>query len=87
MYIHNIVYYAIEVYIWIIIARIILSWVKINPYTPLVRFVYEITEPVLGFFRRVIPPVGVLDLSPIVVFFILKIVQVALVNLLHWVGL
>ncbi|MCG8402494.1 MAG: YggT family protein [Firmicutes bacterium] len=87
MSIHNIVYYAIEVYIWIIIARIILSWVKINPYTPLVRFVYEITEPVLGFFRRVIPPVGVLDLSPIVVFFILKIVQVALVNLLHRVGL
>ena len=87
MSIHNIVYYAIEVYIWIIIARIILSWVNINPYTPLVRFVYEITEPVLGFFRRVIPPVGVLDLSPIVVFFILKIVQVALVNLLHRVGL
>ncbi len=87
IYISDLVYWAIEVYIWIVIARVILSWVRVNPYTPVVRFIYEVTEPVMGFFRRIIPPIGMIDLSPIALFFVLKVAQAILINLLHGVGI
>lgn len=80
-------YWAIEVYIYIIIVRIILSLLRVNPYQPGVRFIYEITEPVLGFFRRYIPPVGMFDFSPIVVFFLLKLLQSLLLRLFWQLGL
>ena len=61
---------------WLIIARIILSFIpmftRIDPYHPLIRFVMEITEPLMAPFRRLIPPVGGLDLSPIVLFLVLE---------------
>ena len=58
-----------------IMARIILSWFRFDPYHPLSVFLYRITEPILGFFRGIIPPVGMLDLSPIVAIIVLGIVQ------------
>jgi len=67
---------AFQVYTWILIVRIILSWVRHNPHQPVIRFIYEVTEPYLGLFRRFIPPIGAMDLSPIVAFFSLGI--------LHW---
>lgn len=66
---------AFQVYTWILIVRIILSWVRHNPYQPVIRFIYEVTEPYLALFRRFIPPVGALDLSPIVAFFSLQILR------------
>ncbi|MGI6491546.1 MAG: YggT family protein [Peptococcaceae bacterium] len=57
---------AFRVYSYLIIFRILLSWIRHNPYQPLIRFVYEITDPYLDIFRRIIPPVGMIDLSPIV---------------------
>jgi len=61
---------------WLIIARIILSFIpmftRIDPYHPLIRFVMEITEPLMAPFRRLIPPIGGLDLSPIVLFLVLE---------------
>lgn len=80
-------YWAIEVYIYIIIVRIILSLLRVNPYQPGVRFIFEITEPVLGFFRRFIPPVGMFDFSPIIVFFVLKLLQSILLRLFWQIGL
>jgi len=52
---------------WIIIIRAILSWVYPNPFHPLVRTLYYLTEPVLKPLRRIIPPykLGGIDLSPI----------------------
>jgi YggT family protein len=58
-----------------IMARIILSWFRIDPYHPVSVFLYRVTEPILGFFRGIIPPVGMLDLSPIVAIIVLGIVQ------------
>ncbi len=78
---------AFQVYTWLIIIRIILSWIRVNPYQPVVRFIYESTEPVLGFFRRIIPPVGMFDFSPIVAFFALELLRRLLVNLLMSVGI
>ena len=68
--------YAISAYVFILFIRIILSWVTMawSPppsLSPAIRVIYDLTEPVMGFFRRYIPPVGGLDLSPIFIFFIL----------------
>ena len=58
----------LNVYMWIIVARAIISWVSPNPYNPIVNFLYQATEPVLRYARRIIPPIGgSLDLSPILV--------------------
>jgi YggT family protein len=56
-------------YMWIVIARAILSWVSPDPYNPIVRFIHNITEPVLYRIRALIPiHFGGIDFSPIVVF-------------------
>lgn len=65
---------AFQVYTWLLIGRILLSWIRHNPYNPIIRFIYEITEPYLGIFRRIVPPIGALDLSPIVAFLVLDFI-------------
>jgi YggT family protein len=69
----------LTIYIWIIIARAIISWVNPSPYHPLVRFLYKVTEPVLAPLRKIIPPLGGIDISPVIVIFIIFVIQ----NLLH----
>jgi YggT family protein len=69
----------LSIYIWIIIARAIISWITPYPYHPLVRFLYKVTEPILAPIRKIIPPIGGIDISPVIVIFIIFIVQ----NLLH----
>jgi YggT family protein len=58
-----------------IMARIILSWFRFDPYHPVSMFLFRVTEPILGFFRGIIPPVGMMDLSPIVAIVVLGMVQ------------
>lgn len=58
-----------------IMARIILSWFRFDPYHPVSVFLYRVTEPILGFFRGIIPPIGMIDISPIVALIVLGIVQ------------
>ncbi|MDT3700298.1 MAG: YggT family protein [Thermincola sp.] len=64
---------------WLIFARIIISFlqvvVRIDPYNAAVRFIYEITEPVMAPFRRLIPPIGGMDFSPIVLFLVLQFLE------------
>ncbi|MCD6489300.1 MAG: YggT family protein [Thermodesulfobacterium sp.] len=69
----------LTIYVWIIIARAIISWVSPYPYHPVVRFLYKVTEPVLAPLRRVIPPIAGIDITPAIVIFIIFIIQ----NLLH----
>ncbi len=73
--IYNAIDVAFEVYKFILLARIVLSFVKHNPYNPMIRFIYDLSEPYLGIFRRFIPPVGMVDFSPIAAFFALSIIQ------------
>ena len=75
----------LQLYLIVMFARIILSWFPVNPGSGLATvygFLYSITEPVLGPIRRVIPPLGAggmgIDLSPIVVFFGITILQSAI---------
>lgn len=56
-------------YMWVVVARAVLSWVNPDPFNPIVRFIHNVTEPVLYQVRTRIPVnFGGMDLSPIVVF-------------------
>ncbi|MGB9804738.1 YggT family protein [Desulfofundulus sp.] len=87
MSLERIINVAFQVYAWLIFVRIILSFIRHNPYQPLIRFIYEITDPVLGFFRRFVPPVGMLDFSPLVAFFALELLRQIILNVIRTLGL
>ena len=71
---------GLTIYMWLIVARAILSWVSPDPYNPIVRFLYNATEPVLGWVRRRVPIVfGGLDLSPLLVLLAIVFLQKFLV--------
>ncbi len=72
---------AISIYNLLIFARVIMSWIIHDPYHPIYRFLFSLTEPVLGPLRRIIPS-GMLDFSPIVAYFLLQILQNILRSLL-----
>ena len=63
------------VYLLMLFARIISSWFPEYQNLSILRFVAHYTDPYLAFFRRFIPPIGMLDISPIVGFFCLKIIE------------
>ncbi|NMB45880.1 MAG: YggT family protein [Firmicutes bacterium] len=66
-----------------IFARIILSWIpNVDYYHPLVRFLYEATEPILQPFRRLLPSLGGIDFSPILVFLVLEFVRNTIIRVL-----
>jgi len=68
--------YALTIYMWLIIARAILSWVNPDPYNPIVRFLYDVTEPVLHQVRSRLPVnFGGIDVSPIIVFLVIIFLQ------------
>ncbi|MBI3333802.1 MAG: YggT family protein [Candidatus Omnitrophica bacterium] len=53
-------------YTWILIARVLMSWVSPDPFNPIVQFLVKATDPVLEPLHRIIPPIGFLDISPVV---------------------
>ena len=75
----------ISVYILLILVYIITSWIRL-PYSPwlnrIQRFLYDVCDPYLRLFRRILPPLGPLDLSPIVAVFFLGLIRYALLVLL-----
>ena len=78
--------FVILVYYILLIAHVILSWVSPDPRNPIVQFIYSSTEPVLAKVRSYIPPLGMLDLSPIIVFFGIYIVDIVIVGTLNVYG-
>lgn len=72
-----------EIIIFAILIRVIMSWVKpMGSRGPLGNFVFEITEPLLSFFRKVVPRLGMLDISPIVALFAIEIARSFIISLL-----
>jgi len=55
--------------------RVISSWFRISPYSPWIRWTFQITEPILAPLRRVIPSVGMMDITPIIAYFILSLLS------------
>ncbi len=72
--------FSINIYMYIIIARAIISWVNPDPYNPVVRFLYRSTDPVLSRVRRFLPDLGGLDISPVIVILLIIFLQKFVVN-------
>ena len=67
---------ALTLFMWIIIARAVISWVNPDPYNAIVRFLISVTEPVLSPIRRRMPfSLGGIDFSPILAFTVLNVFQ------------
>lgn len=71
---------AFSVLIWMVIIRCLLSFIPHNPYQSIIRFVYEVTEPIMAPFRRIVPIIGGLDISPIAVVLALELVRWAFIQ-------
>jgi YggT family protein len=78
--------YLVKIYFFAILAMIILSWVAPGGNSPVLYLLYQLTEPVMAPFRRIIPPMGGLDLSPILVFVVINVIQIALGHLAFSLG-
>jgi YggT family protein len=75
---------VLTIFMWIVIARAVLSWVSPDPYNPIVRFIHKVTEPVLYQIRRRIPvSFGGIDFSPIIVFLAIIFLQRFVVHSLY----
>ena len=73
----------LQIYFLVLIGRIILSWFPVQPGTTMASIasiLFELTEPVLAPLRRVIPPLGMFDLSPLVAFIGIQIIQGAVLG-------
>lgn len=79
----NLIYYVV---VGLLIARAIISWVRPDPYDPkwgsIVLFVNQVTEPVLAPIRRRMPPTGMMDFSPLIVWLIASFVRSMLLSIL-----
>ena len=74
---------GLSVYMWIIIGRAVVSWVNADPYNPIVRFLYSVTEPVLSAVRRNLPvSYSGFDFSPILVILVIVFLQAFVVQTL-----
>jgi YggT family protein len=74
---------AFEVLVWLIIARCILSFVRHNPYQPVIRFIYDVSEPIMAPFRRIIPSAGGIDFSPIIAVLAIEMVRRLVIKILY----
>jgi len=66
----NLIIQLLDFYMIIIVIRVIISWIRVNPYNLFVKIIYKLTEPVLAPIRSVLPHMGGIDISPLIVIFI-----------------
>ena len=68
--------WLLQIYLWIVIIRAVLSWVRPNPYNPLVRFIYRAVDPVTYRISRLIPTrVGMFDIAPFILVLAIVLLQ------------
>ncbi len=72
----------LQVYSFLIIARVLLTWIHIDPYNPIAQFLIGVTEPVLAPIRRIMPQTGPLDFSPLVALLLIQVIGMILTSLL-----
>ena len=77
-----VIYGAVSLYILFVFMRIVFSWGMVSYSNRIMRFLVNTTEPLLGPLRRIIPPLGMMDISPIVAFLILWLFQQAIAGTL-----
>lgn len=80
----GIVHSLLTVYIWVVIIGALLSWVRPDPYNPIVQIIYRLTEPAYKLIRRMMPTVfNGLDLAPLILIISLNVIDVILVNIIN----
>jgi len=80
MAIAQLIDFLLTAYMWVIIGRAIISWVNADPYNPIVRFLYNVTEPLLSRIRRLVPmSTGGIDFSPMILIMVIMFLQSFLV--------
>ena len=71
----SIIHIAFEILTYIIFIRVILSWFPHNPYQPLIKLIYQISNPILNPIRNFVSPIGGIDISPIIAIFIIQLIK------------
>ncbi len=78
---------VLNIYMWIVIIRALISWVNPDPYNPIVQILTKITEPVLRPIRKLVPPYKIgIDLSPLIAILAIIFLQYALIDTLKRIG-
>jgi YggT family protein len=79
----QILHMVLNIYIWVVIISALITWVKPDPYNPIVQILRRLTEPVYEFMRRYVPTmIGGVDLAPIIVILSLQFLDLFAVKLL-----
>jgi YggT family protein len=74
----------VNIYIWVIIINSLISWVRPDPYNPIVQILNRLSEPAYNFIRRFIPTViGGIDLAPIIIILFLQFISLFFVKLVY----
>jgi YggT family protein len=77
--------FVVNFYFFAVIVAIIVSWVAPQSYHPAIILLHQLTQPVMAPFRRILPPLGGLDLSPILVFIVINILRMVLAGTQSWI--
>ena len=77
--------FILRLYTWLIIIRVLLSWVAPDPYNMVVQIIYALTEPIMAPFRRIIPPLGFIDISPIILIFVIEFIRILLNRMIFFI--
>jgi YggT family protein len=78
---------ALNIYMWVVVIRALISWVNPDPYNPIVQVLTKLTEPVLRPIRKLVPPYKIgIDFSPLIAILIIIFLQYALINTLYHIG-
>lgn len=74
---------VINIYIWVVIIAALITWVRPDPYNPIIQILYKLTEPLYNKIRKVMPTlIGGVDIAPILVILALKFIDLFVVKLL-----
>jgi YggT family protein len=82
----QVLHLLLNFYMLLVVARALISWVSPDPYNPIVNFLYRATDPVLRYVQRIVPPIGGIDLSPILVLIVIVFLDQFLVGSLREFG-
>ena len=78
---------VVKVYFFAILAMIIFSWIAPHSHHPALALLHQLTEPAMAPLRRLLPPMGGLDLSPILAFVAINVLEIVLRGLAAWLGM
>ncbi len=67
----------------LILARVVFSWIRPDPYNPVVKFIYDLTEPILAPVRRLLPQTGMFDFSPMILLLLIALLEPVLATLVR----